>query len=292
MYARWNTFLCVSEEGSLTRAAEKLGYTQSGVSHLLSALEEELGLQLFIRRRSGTQLTAEGRQLLPYAKKLIDAAEDAERLAANLRGLEWGAVRIGSFSSVTINWLPDILQLFGEKYPNIEVEVRNGAYSAIEKELLDHRTDCSFLVEPSSDRLQFVPLWDDRFFAILPTGDPLGGRREIEPKELSGKPFIVPAEGTQYDIGKIFAGVGAEVKSKYDMGDDYAAVEMVKKGFGFTILPELLLSTMPLDGLKAAPLKGCKRTVGIAAGKDRYQPKAVSAFVRCVKEYLEEKKGD
>ena len=148
MYARWNTFLCVSEEGSLTRAAEKLGYTQSGVSHLLSALEEELGLQLFIRRRSGTQLTAEGRQLLPYAKKLIDAAEDAERLAANLRGLEWGAVRIGSFSSVTINWLPDILQLFGEKYPNIEVEVRNGAYSAIEKELLDHRTDCSFLVEP------------------------------------------------------------------------------------------------------------------------------------------------
>ena len=77
--------LCVAEEGSLTRAAEKLGYTQSGVSHLLSALEEELGLQLFIRRRSGTQLTAEGRQLLPYAKKLIDAAEDAERLAANLR---------------------------------------------------------------------------------------------------------------------------------------------------------------------------------------------------------------
>ncbi len=286
MYARWNTFLCVAEEKSLTRAAQRLGYTQSGVSHLISALEEEVQLQLFIRHRNGTELTAEGKQLLPYARRLVSAAEDMSRLAANLKGLEWGKLRIGSFSSVTINWLPDILQRFGEKYPRIEIEVRNGAYSVIEAEVAAGRTDCSFLIEPSGSQLSFEPICEDRYFVILPADDSLAEKKEIDPQALSGRSFIVPAEGTQYDIGRIFAGVSGGINSKYDMGDDYAAVEMVKKGFGFTILPELLLKTMPLSGLQAVPLEKYKRIIGIATGKGSYRPQAVTAFIQCVKEYL------
>ena len=292
MHARWNTFLCVAEERSLTKAAERLGYTQSGVSHLISALEEDLQLTLFRRSRSGTELTAEGEQLLPYARKLVYAAEDMERLAANLRGLEWGRIRIGSFSSVTINWLPEILKLFSRRYPNIEIEVHNGAYAVIEEELAANRTDCSFLTAPANPDIQFTPLCDDRYFVLMPETAARKWGREVELKSLQDKPFIIPAEGTRYDIGKIFKEAGVEMKIKYDMGDDYAAVEMVRRGFGFTILPELLLQNMPLNGVHTAMLKRYKRTIGIACGKERYQPKVVSAFVQCVKEYLCRKGGD
>jgi DNA-binding transcriptional LysR family regulator len=175
--SRYQAFAAAAEEHSLTRAAEKLGYTQSGVSHLIDSLEEELGLKLLVRAKSGTRLTDAGEELLPYVRRLLAAAEDVSGKAGELKGLDTGRVRVGTFSSVAIQWLPELLRGFGEKYPGIETVIFNDTYSAVEDALLGGRVDCAFVPLPSRPEFKTVFLASDRLMAILPGGDKLAKRR-------------------------------------------------------------------------------------------------------------------
>lgn len=120
---KYQVFLTVAACGGFTRAAEELHFTQSGVSHTVAALESELGVPLFVRNRSGVTLTADGRALLPYIQALWDDARRLEQKAADLRGLDTGLVRVATFSSVSIQWLPYLLKSFREVHPHIEFEL-------------------------------------------------------------------------------------------------------------------------------------------------------------------------
>ena len=120
---KYQVFLAVAACGGFTRAAEELHFTQSGVSHTIAALESELGVPLFARNRSGVTLTADGRALLPHMQALCDDARVLEQKAQELRGLEAGLVRVATFSSVSVQWLPYILKSFREEYPRIEFEL-------------------------------------------------------------------------------------------------------------------------------------------------------------------------
>ncbi len=277
--SRYQAFQAAAEEHSLTRAAEKLGYTQSGISHLIDSLEEELGLKLLVRAKSGTRLTDAGEELLPYVRRLLAAAEDVSGKAGELKGLDTGRVRIGTFSSVAIQWLPELLLGFGEKYPGIETVIFNDTYSAVEDALANNRVDCAFVPLPSRPEFKTVFLASDRLMAILPCGDRLAKRRSVELRELVALPFIVPAEGTNYDIGKLFRQENAEPNIRFDVSDDYAAAAMVQKGLGYTILPELMILSQPLPGIRAVPIRNSEREIGIARNAVRCPAPAVNAFM-------------
>ena len=109
---KYQVFLRVAACGGFTRAAEELHFTQSGVSHTIATLESELGVPLFVRNRSGVTLTADGRALLPYIQTLCDDALRLEQKAADLRGMETGLVRVATFNSVSVQWLPYLLKSF------------------------------------------------------------------------------------------------------------------------------------------------------------------------------------
>ena len=117
--SKYRAFVVTAELRNITRAADKLGYTQSGVSHLIGSLEAELGVPLLIRSKSGTVLTPEGTALLPYAQRFLELEEDIRNKASDLRGLTVGTLRIGTFSSVAIHLLPRILSRFQERYPGV-----------------------------------------------------------------------------------------------------------------------------------------------------------------------------
>lgn len=93
----------VVELGSLTKAADALGFTQSGVSHAISSLEEELGFTLLLRGRSGVRLTPNGEQLLKPIREMLNWNEQLKQVAASIHGLETGTVRIGTFTSVSVH---------------------------------------------------------------------------------------------------------------------------------------------------------------------------------------------
>ncbi len=112
--------------GNLTRAAEQLGYTQSGLSYVIKTLETELGFPLLLRSRSGVRPTKECQRVLPLLRELDKKSRQLEQEAADIRGLAVGTVSLATFPSISRFWLPEILRDFAQLYPGITVSIREG----------------------------------------------------------------------------------------------------------------------------------------------------------------------
>ena len=117
--SKYQAFVTAASLGNFTKTAEKLNYTQSAISRMISDLESEWHMSLLERRKTGVSLTSDGLKLLPYAKELCEKQKALQMQVDALSGLESGMVRIGTFSSVATHRLPEILKIFGESYPNI-----------------------------------------------------------------------------------------------------------------------------------------------------------------------------
>ena len=122
---KYEVFEKIVELSSLTRAAEEMGLTQSGVSHILAGLEEEFGFPLLRRSRVGARLTPEGERLMPFLRDILRSQEQLEQTAAELRGLSAGTVRVATFTSVAVHWLPGMMQEFQAQYPRVEFKLFN-----------------------------------------------------------------------------------------------------------------------------------------------------------------------
>ena len=148
--AKYQIFLKTVECGSFTAAAREMNFTQSGVSHAIGSLEEELGVPLLIRSHGGVTPTADGRALLPYFEKMCAMQHQLEQQAADLRGLETGLVKVATFTSVSEKWLPNILKTFQTHYPHIEFELLPSNFnSEIGNWVLNGRADCGFISLPA-----------------------------------------------------------------------------------------------------------------------------------------------
>ena len=128
---RYEIFLKVCETGSFSKAAEALNYTQSGISQMMAGFEEELGVQLFARAKKGVTLTDNGRMLMPYIQEMTNQKDKLRQAAFNINHKIEGKLRIGSFSSVTAMWMPEVIHYFNRNYPQVEVQIFDGNYDEI-----------------------------------------------------------------------------------------------------------------------------------------------------------------
>ena len=129
---KFKVLLKVVELGSLTKAAEVMGFTQSGVSHMINSLEDEFGFSLLIRNRSGAKLTTNGEEIVKTIREILKWNEHLEQQVASIHGIELGTIHIGTFTSVGVHWLPGIIQDFQRDYPHIEIRLVEGDYREIE----------------------------------------------------------------------------------------------------------------------------------------------------------------
>ena len=109
---KYEAFVRAVELGSLSKAAEELGYTQSGISHMMQSLEEEVGFPLMVRTSSGIQANSEGEMLLPVIRQLLNTNEALEQHIAKIKGADTGRIRIAAYPSVATYWLPGIIRDF------------------------------------------------------------------------------------------------------------------------------------------------------------------------------------
>lgn len=238
---KYEAFVKVVDLGSLTRAAAALGYTQSGVSHMINALEEEFGFTLLRRSRSGVRLTAEGERVLATLRGVLNADELLHQTVSAIHGLDTGLVRIGSFSSVAVQWLPAMIASFQQRYPNIEFTLLSGDYHDIEQWLSDGSLDLGFITLPSRLHIPYFPLMDDRLLLILPQGHRLAAYSKVPVAELSQEAFISLPERSAHDSHRALRAHGIIPTVKLTTRDDYALISMVEQGLGVGIVPELLL---------------------------------------------------
>ncbi len=146
---KYLAFIKTVDSGSFTRAAEALNYSQSSVSKMIADLEKEWNVTLLERDRNGVHLTGAGEQILPYARQLVGDYRKLEEHVNLLNGIQTGVIRIGTFASTAINWLPNIVAEFQKDFPMVECEMLLGDYGEMERWIRDGRVDCGFLSLPS-----------------------------------------------------------------------------------------------------------------------------------------------
>ena len=157
-FTQLEIFVLVVDLGGFTAAAERLGISQSAVSHALKQLEGEWGVTLLSRNKAGIEVTEVGRNLLARVRELLGISEAIQQEVAAVRGLNRGVLRIGSFGpSSSLLLLPRILEQYRKNYPEIEIHVDEGPDDVVTQWIAERRVDVGFVVLPD-ERFDTQPL--------------------------------------------------------------------------------------------------------------------------------------
>jgi DNA-binding transcriptional LysR family regulator len=232
------SFLAIVDEGSFTRAAERVHKTQSAVSMHIRRLEEQLGCALFVKHGRGAKLTAEGEQLVDYARRIL--REEAGALAALSRKGLRGPVRFGVPDDYAEAFLADILLRFNHRHPLVEIAVS-----------CENSIELSGLVRAGAIDLALVTDFEDLEGFELIREEPLRWVVSTRFKAPAGEPLPL-AQGSPSCIWRRVADEALEgrrdrVRSLF-VSRNYSAVgAVVRAGLAATVLPEGLI----MDGLKS-----------------------------------------
>ncbi|MET3292348.1 UNVERIFIED_CONTAM: DNA-binding transcriptional LysR family regulator [Brevibacillus sp. OAP136] len=283
---KFEVFSTIVELGSLTKAAETLGLTQSAVSHAIASLESEWGFSLLVRGRSGISLTANGERVLRHVREILRWREQLAQEIATINGLESGTVRIGTFSSVSVQWLPEIMKQFQLNHPAIEIKLLEGDYEDIDHWISSGAVDFGFVSLPVAKAFDILPLRKDRMLCMVPAGHPLEQQTQVQIEQLAHEWFIMPTESCDNDVRRIFQKHKIVPRIRFELADDQAIISMVQNGLGVSILPEMVLFRIP-DNVSILSLEGEPyRSIGIAAQNLETISPAAKTFIRSIQSWL------
>ena len=267
--------LQVIQAGSFSSAAERLGYTPSGVMRSIASLEKEIGFPLLGRTAQGIYLTREGQAVLPYLRRLIRDEDALLQYSAQIRGLTAGDIYIGSYFSVAANWLPQIIQAFQQAYPAVHVHIEECANKVMYDGLEEGRFDCCITTwRPFSG--DWIPLCEDEMVMWLPEVYPL--------KQLCHESFIEPLPQQDTDVVRILKEEHISYETRYTAIDNYTTYRMVEAGLGVSMNNRLMtaqwqgrVAILPMDPPHTI-------TIGIAIpSRDGASP-AVKKFIHYVQQ--------
>lgn len=271
----------VAHRGTVTRAAEALGYTPSAVSQQLSSLEAELGVAVLERRGRRVELTDAGRLLVHHATAILEALEGAETALAELRDEPVGPVRIGTLASAAATILPVALRALRAESPRVEPEVvvRPRARSIPELRLgaIDVAIDETYEFAPGDrrDDLSREVLLREPLLLSSPASSPLdrvvdGGDRDW---------IASPAEtACGRSTRAILEQAGLDPRIRYEVEDHEATVRLVAAGLGVAIVPRLAMRHHPTD-VHVATLADVHRTISAVTRPSNRTRPAVTAVV-------------
>ncbi len=279
---KYLAFVKTVEKGSITKAAEDLNYAQSSVSKMIGDLEKEWGMTLLERSKKGVCLTSAGEALLPTLRKVLNEHRELEEEIGRLKGLETGLVRIGTFSSVAINWMPELFSKLQKDYPGIEYEMLMGDYDEVEHWIDIGRVDCGFLRLPTEIPFDTIPIRKDEYKVIMPPDHPLASKDRVAIRDLDGQPFLLLEHGGKTEVSDILERYKLHPDIRFTTWEDFAIMAMVEKGMGIGILPNLILKRVPYQLEIRSLDPPYYRTIGLAMKNRDHLTPAVEKFL----EYL------
>ena len=244
--------MAIVEHGSITAAARVLGYTASGVSRMVEAIEADLGFALFTRSRSCLAVTSEGRRVLPAFEEFARWGGRIEEVAAEVRGSVVGELTVGAYFCLAETWLPAILWEFSRRYPGVRVDVAEGGNSELSGDLAHGHADVS-LVSRHDAIGDFIHLYTDQYVVWVPRGHELAGEGAIPVARLAGLPFVMPLPGTDNDVERFLAANGIEVDVRFSSRSAGALWAMVEAGLGVS-MNNALMSTHLTGDVVEVPL--------------------------------------
>jgi DNA-binding transcriptional LysR family regulator len=253
MELKWlRAFTVLAETLHFGRAAERLCIVQPALSMQIKALEEELGVQLFLRDRHKVELSAEGRIFLPEALATLDQAQRAvERVKLAGRG-EIGLIRIGFVSSLLPQYLPRLVHRLHRLYPRIKLELKDMPSPDQIAALKENRIDFGFIRLPYEDKVvERQTVLEESFVVALPATHPLTALPSITPRDLIGHPCYVLARrfapGFYDELLLALKGGGLSLEINQEMGEFTTMIALIDAGMGIGLLPRLAMPAKPAN---------------------------------------------
>lgn len=231
---KMKTLLCVLERGSLSAAAETLGYTPSGISRMMASLEEELGFTLLIRTREGICPTQECEQMLHVIRNFVRSGQDCLLMAGKIKGMEVGHVIIGTAYSTFYRKLADWIKAFHEKYPGIKVEILFGYSTELLERLKSRQLDLC-VISKREEVSGWIPICKDPMMAWVPNDHPLADKAGIPLEAFANEKYIDTYPNADIDNAHIFSGSGIIPNTQFYTKDSYATWQMVDAGLGISM---------------------------------------------------------
>jgi DNA-binding transcriptional LysR family regulator len=239
-------FVAVAEELSFTRAARRLNYVQSALSVSIRALEGDLGVRLFDRTTHGVALTDAGEALLPSARRTLSSVEETRDLAAALKGVLRGTLRIGIMQSFGYLDVPTLLGRFHREHPHVEIEMRPsaGGSQALVQELKRGGTDIAFvsLMEDPAGLSVTQLAVEELHLVGMPQLLP-SRRGKVRLDRLSDASFVdfPPGWGVRTTVDQAFAAAGVNRRVPVEVADVGTLLQLLRAGLGVALLPRSLL---------------------------------------------------
>jgi DNA-binding transcriptional LysR family regulator len=256
------TFVAVAEEGSFTRASDRLHVVQSAVSAGVRNLERELGAPLFDRSTHKVQLTDAGRALLPEARATLAAATAARDAVDAVRGGVRGTVVLGTMQAQGMRAidLPRLLADFRQDHPHVDVHIRHAAGGSGEMatQVREGRLDLAFVSVATGELpgLELTPLAREPIVVVAPATHPLAKRRTVALAALADEALVDFPEGWGIRAAndRAFAAAGVTRSITYEVNDTASLIDFVRPGLALSMLPESLVDDTA--GLALIPIRG------------------------------------
>ena len=287
---KYEAYVRAVELGSLSKAAEELGYTQSGISHMMQSLEDEVGFPLMVRTSSGIVPNHEGEMLLPIIRQLLNTNEALGQYIAKIKGADTGRIRIAAYSSVATYWLPGIIRDFQKDYPNVEIVIKEDRADVIDAMMANREVDFCIYTGGQGRSFEWMPLYQDQMMVILPQGHPLEHSKTIELEALVSEQFILPLKGYDYEVYQILDKLPHWPHILFSACSDYAIINMVAQGLGVSILPELQLANYAHSAVALPMDPPQERMLGMGVPQVKTASPVTRNFMMYVQAYVEKLK--
>lgn len=230
---KYATLLKVIERGSLSAAAEELGYSPSGISKLIATLESDIGIRLLERNKHGVYPTEACNQLLPAINRTVQAELAYYEKVDALKGLSDGSIRIGSSIDEYAPAISRLVAQFHEQYPKVTVTRTHGFSSSILKMLRSREIDLAIITKREKDTPNWIPLSSYELVAYAPPDSPY---ESIFPlKDIETTPYIELYPGLETDTSLVLEQHGLSPSPRYSCHSVIAAFELVATGLGYTL---------------------------------------------------------
>ena len=249
-------FLGVYRNKSFTRAAQECHVSQPSLSSQIQKLEDELGGPLFLRARGGILLTDRGELFLPRAIEIEHQTEKAREEMEQLDGLTRGRVRLGCLPTTGAYVLPEILSYFHEKYPGIQVELREESSPGLAQALLALEIDGAIIDEAGLvEGLIGEKLFTEPLYLAVPPDHRLAGTGIAALSSLAEEPIILMKQGHGFStiVRRALEDAGVTPRVVYESAEIETVQGLVAAGLGISLVPRMIRKAWGIAYLEIAP---------------------------------------
>ena len=278
-------FLSVAKHLNFTRAGEEVNLAQPSVSVRIRQLENEVGLKLFEQLGKKIALTEAGLSLIPHARRVMAAVEDARQCIQELQGLERGSLRIGASTTPGMYLIPKAIASFKAQHPNIEIHLRIKDTQQVEAGVLNNEFDFGFVGgHLVGDEVAALPWLVDQLVLIVPPDHNFARQKSVKPNSLQKQKFILREVGsaTRATIVNYLQNSGVTMEPIMEMENPESVKKAVQSGLGIAFISRFAVETeLQARSLVAVRVSGLeiRRELKIVYRKDKHLGRAAQTFI-------------